>query len=77
MVANMRGCHQRFWGVHPPEVIITELVEDQRLRRQERKAADAIAAGEREAIPQSDVDFIVKASGIERRHDGQGRRPGS
>ncbi|MEM9464486.1 MAG: beta-ketoacyl-ACP synthase III [Actinomycetota bacterium] len=55
----------------PPEVITNEeLVEAFNAFADKENAihADAIAAGEREAIPHSDVDFIVKASGIERRH---------
>ncbi|MEM9521857.1 MAG: beta-ketoacyl-ACP synthase III [Actinomycetota bacterium] len=55
----------------PPEVITNEeLVEAFNAFADKENAlhADAIAAGEREAIPHSDVDFIFKASGIERRH---------
>ena len=55
----------------PPEVITNEeLVAAFNAFADKHNAlyADAIAAGEREAIPHSDVDFIVKASGIERRH---------
>ena len=55
----------------PPEVITNEeLVTAFNAFADKHNAlhADAIAAGEREAIPHSDVDFIVKASGIERRH---------
>ncbi|MCH1435800.1 MAG: beta-ketoacyl-ACP synthase III [Acidimicrobiales bacterium] len=72
MVANMREVVISGSGVFtPPEVITNaELVEafNAFADRENTKHADAIAAGEREAIPQSDVDFIVKASGIERRH---------
>ena len=72
MVANMREVVISGSGVFtPPEVITNaELVEafNAFADRENAKHADAIAAGEREAIPQSDVDFIVKASGIERRH---------
>ncbi|MEM9203943.1 MAG: beta-ketoacyl-ACP synthase III [Actinomycetota bacterium] len=55
----------------PPEVITNEeLVEAFNAFADKENAihAAAIAAGEREAIPHSDVDFIFKASGIERRH---------
>ncbi len=55
----------------PPEVITNdELVEvfNAYADKQNALHADAIAAGEVEAIPYSDVDFIFKASGIERRH---------
>ncbi len=72
MVANMREVVISGSGVFtPPEVITNaELVSafNAFADRENAKHADAIAAGEREAIPQSDVDFIVKASGIERRH---------
>ena len=53
----------------PPEVITNEeLVAAFNAFADKHNAlhADAIAAGEREAIPHSDVDFIVKASGIDR-----------
>ena len=61
----------------PPEVITNEeLVAAFNAFADKENAlhADAIAAGEREAVPHSDVDFILKASGIERRHvmDKQG-----
>ena len=55
----------------PPEVITNEelVVAFNAFADKENAIhADAIAAGEREPIPHSDVDFIVKASGIERRH---------
>ncbi|MEM8708096.1 MAG: beta-ketoacyl-ACP synthase III, partial [Actinomycetota bacterium] len=55
----------------PPEVITNEeLVEvfNAFADRENAIHAEAIAAGEREAIPHSNVEFIVKASGIERRH---------
>jgi len=72
MVANMREVVISGSGVFtPPEVITNaELVSafNAFADRENAKHADAIAAGERKAIPQSDVDFIVKASGIERRH---------
>jgi len=72
MVANMREVVISGSGVFtPPEVITNaELVSafNAFADKENAKHADAIAAGEREAIPQSDVDFIVKASGIERRH---------
>jgi len=55
----------------PPDVITNEeLVAafNAFAEKENAKHADAIAAGEVEPVPLSDVDFIVKASGIERRH---------
>ncbi|MEM8707130.1 MAG: beta-ketoacyl-ACP synthase III [Actinomycetota bacterium] len=55
----------------PPEVITNEelvIAFNAFADRENAIHAEAIAAGEREAIPHSDVDFIAKASGIERRH---------
>ena len=55
----------------PPDVITNEeLVEafNAFAEKENARHADAIAAGEREPIPLSNVEFIVKASGIERRH---------
>ncbi len=72
MVANMREVVISGSGVFtPPEVITNEeLVAAFNAFADKENAihADAIAAGERQAIPHSDVDFIYKASGIERRH---------
>ena len=71
-MGNMREVVISGSGVFtPPEVITNEeLVAAFNAFADKHNAlhADAIAAGEREAIPHSDVDFIVKASGIERRH---------
>ncbi len=78
MVTNMRDVVISGSGVFtPPEVITNEeLVAafNAFADKENARHADAIAAGEREAIPHSDVDFIFKASGIERRHvmDKQG-----
>lgn len=59
-------------GVFTPEHIITndELVEafNAYADRVNAENADAIAAGEIEAIPHSSADFIVAASGIENRY---------
>ena len=71
-MGNMREVVISGSGVFtPPEVITNEeLVAAFNAFADKHNAlhADTIAAGEREAIPHSDVDFIVKASGIERRH---------
>ncbi|SDY63936.1 beta-ketodecanoyl-[acyl-carrier-protein] synthase [Jannaschia faecimaris] len=59
-------------GVFTPSQIITndELVVafNAYADRQNALHADAIAAGERDAIPQSSAGFIKSASGIEQRH---------
>lgn len=59
-------------GVFTPEEVITnaELVAsyNEYAHRQNALHAEAIAAGEREPMPMSSEEFIVKASGIERRH---------
>lgn len=59
-------------GIFTPEEIITnaELVAsyNEYAHRQNMLHADAIEAGEREPMPMSAEEFIVKASGIERRH---------
>lgn len=59
-------------GVFTPEEVITnaELVAsyNEYAHRQNVLHAEAIAAGEREPMPMSSEEFIVKASGIERRH---------
>lgn len=59
-------------GIFTPEEVITnaELVAsyNEYAHRQNALHADAIAAGEREPLPMSSEEFIVKASGIERRH---------
>ncbi|MBX3576508.1 MAG: beta-ketoacyl-ACP synthase III [Rhizobiaceae bacterium] len=59
-------------GVFTPADVITnaELVEsyNEYAHRQNALHADAIAAGEREPLAMSSEEFIVKASGIERRH---------
>ena len=55
----------------PPEVVTNEelvAVFNAYADKQNALHADEIEAGEREAIPHSNVDFIFKASGIERRH---------
>ena len=58
-------------GVFTPEQSISndELVEafNAFADRENARHAEAIAAGEQEAIPHSSADFIVKASGIESR----------
>lgn len=59
-------------GVFTPEEVITnaELVAsyNEYAHRQNALHSEAIAAGEREPMPMSSEEFIVKASGIERRH---------
>ncbi|BCH34636.1 beta-ketoacyl-ACP synthase III [Mesorhizobium sp. L-8-10] len=59
-------------GVFTPQDVITnaELVAsyNEYAHRQNTLHAEAIAAGEREPMPMSSEEFIVKASGIERRH---------
>ncbi|HTV68062.1 MAG TPA: beta-ketoacyl-ACP synthase III [Rhizobiaceae bacterium] len=59
-------------GVFTPSDVITnaELVAsyNEYAHRQNTLHAEAIAAGEREPMPMSSEEFIVKASGIERRH---------
>ncbi|MEO5321816.1 beta-ketoacyl-ACP synthase III [Mesorhizobium sp. CC13] len=59
-------------GVFTPQEIITnaELVAsyNEYAHRQNGLHADAIEAGEREPMAMSSEEFIVKASGIERRH---------
>ncbi|AWC25304.1 3-oxoacyl-[acyl-carrier-protein] synthase 3 [Aminobacter sp. MSH1] len=59
-------------GIFTPEEVITnaELVAsyNEHAHRQNRLHADAIEAGEREPMAMSSEEFIVKASGIERRH---------
>ncbi len=59
-------------GVFTPSQVITndELVEafNAYADRFNAEHAEAIAAGEIEAKPHSDADFILSASGIERRH---------
>lgn len=59
-------------GIFTPEEVITnaELVAsyNEYAQRQNRLHADAIEAGEREPMAMSSEEFIVKASGIERRH---------
>ena len=59
-------------GIFTPEEVITnaELVAsyNEYAHRQNRLHADAIEAGEREPMAMSSEEFIVKASGIERRH---------
>src|SRR5690606_32221444 len=55
----------------PDEVITNaELVASYNAYAEKQNAANAaaIAAGEAEAMPMSNEEFIVKASGIERRH---------
>ncbi len=56
---------------HPPTVLDNhELCTafNEFVRRDNAKNADAIAAGTREALKESSPEFIVKASGIERRY---------
>jgi beta-ketodecanoyl-[acyl-carrier-protein] synthase len=66
------------FGVWHPETVLdnTELciAFNEFVRRDNAKHADAIAAGTREALKESSPEFIVKASGIERRyvHDKTG-----
>lgn len=59
-------------GVFTPSQMITndELVVafNAYADRENAKHADAIAAGEREALPHSSSDFIVSASGIQQRY---------
>ncbi|MCX8281240.1 beta-ketoacyl-ACP synthase III [Phyllobacterium sp. 0TCS1.6C] len=59
-------------GVFTPEQTISnaELVKafNSYAENENRRYADEIAAGTRQAIAMSDEDFIVRASGIERRH---------
>ncbi len=59
-------------GIFTPEEVITnaELVAsyNEYAYRQNKLHADAIEAGEREPMAMSSEEFIVKASGIERRH---------
>ena len=60
------------YGVWHPETSLdnAELCEafNEFVRRDNAKHADAIAAGTREALRESSPEFIVKASGIERRY---------
>jgi beta-ketodecanoyl-[acyl-carrier-protein] synthase len=59
-------------GLFTPDEVISnaELVAsyNEYAHRQNTLHAEAIAAGEREPLPMSSEEFIVKASGIERRH---------
>ena len=59
-------------GLFTPENTITnaELVAsfNEYVRRQNERHADAIAAGDREPLQESSVEFIEKASGIKARH---------
>lgn len=59
-------------GIFTPQEVITnaELVAsyNEYAQRQNSLHADAIEAGEREPMAMSSEEFIVKASGIERRH---------
>ncbi|WP_269933353.1 beta-ketoacyl-ACP synthase III [Aminobacter sp. HY435] len=59
-------------GIFTPEEVITnaELVAsyNEYAHRQNKLHADVIEAGEREPMAMSSEEFIVKASGIERRH---------
>ncbi|MGO4835971.1 beta-ketoacyl-ACP synthase III, partial [Rhizobiaceae sp. 2RAB30] len=59
-------------GIFTPQDVITnaELVAsyNEYAHRQNTLHGEAIAAGERELLPMSSEEFIVKASGIERRH---------
>ncbi len=59
-------------GIFIPDEIVTnaELVAsyNEYARRQNEANADTIAAGEAAELPMSSEEFIVKASGIERRH---------
>lgn len=59
-------------GIFTPDETITnaELVAsyNEYARRQNERHAEEIAAGTRTALPMSSEEFIVKASGIERRH---------
>ena len=59
-------------GIFTPDEVISnaELVAsyNEYAHRQNALHVEAIAAGEREPLPTSSEEFIVKASGIERRH---------
>ena len=59
-------------GIFTPDEIITnaELVAsyNEHARRQNDRFSDEIASGTRQPMPMSSEEFIVKASGIERRH---------
>ncbi|HHZ08271.1 MAG TPA: beta-ketoacyl-ACP synthase III [Rhizobiales bacterium] len=59
-------------GLFAPDEVISnaELVAsyNEYAHRQNALHAEAIAAGEREPLPMSSEEFIVRASGIERRH---------
>lgn len=59
-------------GIFTPQDVITnaELVAsyNEYAHRQNTLHGEAIAAGKRELLPMSSEEFIVKASGIERRH---------
>ena len=59
-------------GIFTPEEVITnaELVAsyNEYAHRQNTLHAEAIEAGERQPLPMSSEEFIVKASGVERRH---------
>lgn len=59
-------------GIFTPEEVITnaELVTsyNEYAHRQNTLHAEAIEAGERQPLPMSSEEFIVKASGVERRH---------
>jgi beta-ketodecanoyl-[acyl-carrier-protein] synthase len=72
MTENMRAVVISGSGVFtPPEVVTNEeLVAAFNAFADKENAAhaDEIERGEREPIPQSNEEFIVKASGIERRH---------
>ncbi|MFN0251809.1 MAG: beta-ketoacyl-ACP synthase III [Kofleriaceae bacterium] len=66
------------FGVWHPETVLNNedlcIAFNEFVRRDNAKHADAIAAGTREALKESSPEFIVKASGIERRyvHDKSG-----
>ncbi len=58
-------------GVYTPDNVVTndELCAafNEYVRRENARHADAIARGERQALPESSPDFIIKASGIRQR----------
>jgi len=59
-------------GIFTPDEVVTnaELVAsyNEYARRQNEEHADEIASGSRDPLPMSSEEFILKASGIERRH---------
>jgi len=68
----MQGVAISGTGLYVPEQVISneELVAafNQYVAGENQRNADAIARGEQAALPESSVEFILKASGIQRRH---------